>query len=184
MPTSLTGKLLIAGATLTEPVFKRSVLLVCEHTEDGAFGLVLNRPIDLTLGEALPEFLEAGDLPLFVGGPVSDHSLHVLHSLGNEIDGSIPVADGVFWGGNFETMKMLIQTQAVPLTQFRFYLGYAGWGAGQLENELSESAWYVSSASQNVVFADDTNKLWRTVLRGMGGDFAILANFPDDPQLN
>lgn len=177
------GTLLIANVALQDPNFKRTVVLLCEHNEQGTFGLVLNRPLDLYLPDVLEEFDE-WEAPLWLGGPVQTNTLHVLHTIGERIEGSIEVADGVFWGGDYEEIRELIRLKVLDKTNLKFFLGYSGWGAGQLEDEMQSGSWYLAKASQQVVFSEPHDKMWRRVLRAKGGDYAYIANIPEDPRLN
>ncbi|NTW48385.1 MAG: YqgE/AlgH family protein [Chlorobiales bacterium] len=177
------GVLLIAAAHLIDPNFKRSVVLLCEHGDDGTFGLILNKPLDLTLGEAVEE-LEEWDVPLYVGGPVQPNTVHVLHKRGDLITDAMEVAPGVFWGGDFETIKALFNTNQVMRDEFRFFLGYSGWGSGQLMDEISQDSWYQAEALADLVFSPVNDRMWSRALRTKGGDYAIIANTPEDPRMN
>lgn len=114
------GTLLIANVALQDPNFKRTVVLLCEHNEQGTFGLVLNRPLDLYLPDVLEEFDE-WEAPLWLGGPVQTNTLHVLHTIGERIEGSIEVADGVFWGGDYEEIRELIRLKVLDKTNLKFF---------------------------------------------------------------
>lgn len=166
-----------------DPNFRRTVVLVCEHTPEGSFGLILNRPLELQLDEVLEE----SDLPpqrLALGGPVQQNTLHYLHQFGERLEDAIGVADGVFWGGDFEVLKALLRDGTASDASVRMFLGYAGWSAGQLEEEIELDGWIVTTATAELVFFSESDRLWRTILRSMGGAFATMANFPDDPRLN
>jgi putative transcriptional regulator len=178
-----TGKLLIANAHLEDQNFKRSVILICEHSDDGTFGLALNRPLELSVNEVI-EDLDDWNAPLYLGGPVQPNTIHVLHRLGDKIEGSTEIVDGVFWGGDYDEIRRLIELKAATADDFRFFLGYSGWGAGQLNDELQGGSWYLSQATEKAVFNDPHDKLWSRALRAKGGEFAIIANFPEDPRLN
>lgn len=182
-PAPKPGRLLIAPPVVQDVNFRRSVVLICEHDEDGSFGLILNRPLGIQLKEVL-ELIGDQQHPLLQGGPVQTDTLHFLHTYGNDVPGHIPVMDGVFWGGDFEVMKALIETGEISHLDVHFYLGYAGWGPGQLEHEIEEGGWFLAQGDARFIFGTEPNELWRTVLRSMGGDYAVLANFPDDPRLN
>ncbi len=177
------GTLLIANVAMQDPNFKRTVVLLCEHNEQGTFGLVLNRPLDLHLSDVLEGF-EEWEHPLWLGGPVQTNTLHLLHTLGTRIEGSVEVADGIFWGGDYEEVRELIRLRIANETNLKFFLGYSGWGAGQLEDEMQLNSWYLAKATAQIVFSEPYDKMWRRVLRAKGGDYAYLANFPEDPRLN
>ncbi len=177
------GVLLIAPPMLSDPNFRRTVVLLCEHNPEGSFGLILNRPLSLHLGEVL-DGVDAYAEPLFFGGPVQPNTLHFLHRYGDLVPEAVGVVDGVAWGGDFEVMKTLIEAEGPTARDLRFFLGYAGWSPGQLDEEIRQGGWFLSEAGGEDVFAESPDRLWRSVLRKKGGDYAILANFPDDPRLN
>ncbi len=177
------GVLLIAPPLVQDRNFKRTVVLLCEHSPDGSCGLILNRPLDVQLTDVLEL---AGDLEhtLLQGGPVQTDTLHFLHTYGEDVPSNIPVAEGIFWGGDFSVMKGLLQNGEIAQRGVRFYLGYAGWAPGQLDDEIDQDGWILAPASDTAVFDTEPSTLWRTILRGMGSKYAVLANFPEDPRLN
>jgi putative transcriptional regulator len=176
------GILLIADPFLKDPNFMRTVVFLCEHQEDGSFGFVLNRPYDYTLDELVNS---AGDLklPVFYGGPVQMDTIHFLHQYPQEIPGGTEVMKGVFWGGDFETAVNLIRGGA-DTSRIRFYIGYSGWGNGQLDDELKEKSWLTAKADRKLVFHKEINEIWKDAIRLLGGDYEMMINFPIDPQLN
>jgi len=177
------GMLLVASPDLLDPNFKRSVVLLCEHGQDGSFGLIINKPLNIKISDAV-EDLADWDMPLNVGGPVQNNTIHVLHSRGDLISESVNIQDGVYWGGNYEQIQSLINTGQINTEDFRFFLGYSGWGVGQLEDEMYEDSWYQASVDHNLVFNTLPEKMWANVLRKKGGDYAIIANTPEDVRLN
>jgi putative transcriptional regulator len=179
---SLKGQLLVAGADLLDPNFRRTVVLVTEHDEEGAVGLVLNRPAETTVVEAVPGLsaLVDADAPVFVGGPVDQQSLLVLAEFHDPDDSASTIFDDVgFVRGDAD-----ISLAAGLTRRARVFAGYAGWSAGQLRSEIEEGAWFVLPGEPHDVFIDDPERLWRAVLRRQGGELAIVATFPDDPSLN
>jgi len=178
------GTLAISAPMMQDPNFRRTVILICEHQPDeGSFGLILNREIDVQLGDVM-EGVFAHDPSLYLGGPVQRETLHYVHARPDDIPGGIPLPGPVTWGGNFERVQELAQRGDVSDDDIRFFLGYAGWGPGQLEDELDEDAWILAPSAADLIFEADPDQLWRTVLRQMGGEYAVLANFPDDPRMN
>ncbi|HEX9950983.1 MAG TPA: YqgE/AlgH family protein [Rubricoccaceae bacterium] len=177
------GSILVAEPPMADPNFKRAVVLVCEHSTEGSFGLVLNRPSGLTLAEAAAESLPF-DAELWLGGPVQTDTLHYLHPFGDAVESALPVLDGVFWGGAFDELRRGIESGAVEPEQVRFFVGYSGWGPGQLDAEVDEGAWIVLDGDGDLVFAESDDALWRRLLRRMGGEYALLSTFPDDPSMN
>ena len=159
------------------------MVLLCEHGAEGSFGLILNRPLDIQLSEAVEGFY-AYDDTLSLGGPVQRDTLHFVHRCGEALPDAIALSDGVRWGGDFETLRTLLQQGEIDGTDVRFFVGYAGWSPGQLDDEIDQDGWILTESDAEAVFPDDASKLWRSVLRRMGGEYAILANFPDDPRMN
>ena len=183
MESLFAGALLVAEPPMADPNFKRSVILLCEHSTEGSFGLVLNRPSPMQLSEVAGLKLPEG-LQLALGGPVQADTLHFLHPFGDEIEGALPVADGIWWGGDLESLLQGIDAERVDARRVRFFLGYSGWGEGQLEEEVAERGWIVLSATDSLVFAEEDDELWRQILRRLGGEYALLSTFPDNPRFN
>lgn len=177
------GAFIISDPFLPDDNFKRTVILLCEHNEEGSFGLVINKPIGLQVHEVIEEFPEI-DAELFLGGPVENNTLHFLHTIGSAIEDSLEVEDGLYWGGNYDQVRDMIADEIIVPDQIKFFLGYSGWGAGQLESELDEKSWIVSKARKNHIFFDNTDDIWRNVLKEMGGQYFIMSNFPESPLLN
>ena len=178
---SLRGHLLIAGPTLLDPNFWRTVVLVGEHSEEGALGVVLNRSSETPVEEALPELtLLAEDLgAVHVGGPVQPSAVVVLADFVDPDAAETLVLDSVGF------LPSEVEPDALgELRRARVYAGYAGWGPGQLDGELEEGSWIVEPALPDDVFTDDPEGLWSDVLRRKGGPFAVLAAMPPDPSLN
>lgn len=178
------GRLLLAEPFLKDPNFKRSVILLCEHDEkEGSVGFILNNLADLMLDDVI-EDLNNFPAELYIGGPVQNDTLHFLHNLGNKLKGSIEIAEGVYWGGNFEDVINMINKGEVTPDNFRFFLGYSGWSPNQLDEEMKENSWMVHPAKSAHVFKLDADELWKQVLQEMGPDYAMMVNFPEDPILN
>ncbi|MFY7997119.1 MAG: YqgE/AlgH family protein [Candidatus Kapaibacteriota bacterium] len=181
--TSDSGIVLLASQTLLDTNFKRTVVLLAQHTDDGALGYVLNRPLSATLAEVVPD-LYGFDAPLYWGGPCQNDTLHCIHNVGTHIPGAAEITDGVYWGGDFDAIRNLIITGAASAENFRFFIGYAGWGIGQLEKEINEQSWLLTTPSQRIVFPDSVKNLWTRTVKGMGGEYNILANTPEHLSLN
>ena len=178
---SLRGHLLIAGPALVDPNFWRTVVLVGEHTEEGALGVVLNRSSETPVEEALPELAELaeGMGPVHVGGPVQPSAVVVLADFA-DVEG----ADSLVLESVGFLPAEVDPTALGELRRARVYVGYAGWGPGQLDSELEEGSWIVEPARSEDVFTDDPEGLWSDVLRRKGGPFAVLAAMPPDPSQN
>lgn len=177
------GSLLISEPFLLDSYFKRAVVLLSEHDEKGTLGFILNKPTDVRLNDAVEDFPDF-DAPLYFGGPVETDTLFYIHTLGEKLKGAKQIVNGIWWGGDYDQLKFLIDTHQIRPDQIRFYAGYSGWEPKQLEGELKEKAWLVSNANKNFTFFDNPKVLWSQVLRSMGNEYAILANFPEDPNLN
>jgi putative transcriptional regulator len=178
-----TGVLLIADPFLKDPNFLRTVVLLCEHNEDGNVGFVLNRQYENTLDELLPE-LEGHPLPVYYGGPVGETGIHFLHQYPDEIPGGQEIIKGVYWGGDFDAAVDLIKQSAIDLNKIRFYIGYSGWNEGQLKEEITEKSWLTAKAIRKLIFHSKYEEIWKDSLKHLGGDYEMMVNFPIDPQLN
>ena len=177
------GVLLIAEPFLKDPNFMRTVVFLCDHQEEGSFGFVINRVFGHTLNELMND-LDELKLPVFYGGPVQMDTIHFLHQYPDLIPGSYEVLDGIYWGGDFETAITLIKAGSIDTTKIRFFIGYSGWGSGQLNDELKEKSWLTAQANRKIVFHRKADEIWKDALRLLGGDYEMMANFPVDPQLN
>ncbi len=179
---SLRGQLLIAGATLPDPNFARTVVLICEHSEEGALGLVLNRAGELLVGDAAPELAELldGDTVIDEGGPVQPEALLVLAEFDDASHAALPVIGTVGLMGDGSDIDDL----AAVTRRARVFAGYAGWGPGQLDAELEGDDWIVAPFDADDAFTDEPERLWARVLGRKGGEYALLATMPPDPSLN
>ena len=177
------GTLLIANTFLKDPNFMRTVIFLCEHKEEGSFGFVINKLFPTTLGEVIPE-LEEFKIPLYFGGPVQKDTIHFLHQYPDAIAGGEEVFDGVYWGGNFESLVALIKINGIDFSKIKFFIGYSGWGEKQVEDELKEKSWLTVEATRKLLFHKKPDDIWKDSLKHLGGDYEMMINFPIDPQLN
>jgi putative transcriptional regulator len=179
---SLRGQLLVAGPALVDPNFHRTVVLLGEHGEEGAMGLVLNRVSDVTVADAVPpiaDLVADGELVHF-GGPVQPQAIVVLADFVEPQRAGALVLDTIgFLPGDVDD-----ETDLGELRGARVFAGYAGWGPGQLEEELDEQSWVVLPARTSDVFTTAPEALWSAVLRRHGGALSILALLPEDPHVN
>jgi putative transcriptional regulator len=183
MAESLRGKLILASPTLLDPNFVRTVVLIAEHTDEGAMGLVLNRPAATTVDEAVPDltWLAGEDAQVYVGGPVAETAVIVLAEFERpEMAGALIDDELGFIGTEADDPDALDGA----IRRARVYAGHAGWGPGQLEDELQEESWIVEPPRREEVFAEDAEGLWAAVLRRKGRQYALLATMPLDPSLN
>jgi putative transcriptional regulator len=174
---SLQGQLLISSPLLHDPNFRRTVVLMTHHDDEGAMGLVLSRPSEIRVADAVPELADLpGDELVYVGGPVQPEAVVVL--VEHESEPELPIV------GNIAFMQADADLDELDSVRARVFAGYSGWGPGQLEGELDETSWIVVPAEPDDAFAPDPDELWRTVLHRKGGKFALIATMPYDPKLN
>ena len=183
MITPAKGTLLIANPFLKDPNFMRTVIFLCEHKEEGSFGFVINKLFPTGLGEIIPD-LEEFKIPLYFGGPVQEDTIHFLHQYPDIIVGGEEVFDGVYWGGNFESLVALIKINEIDFGKIKFFIGYSGWGEKQVEDELKEKSWLTVGATRKLLFHKKPDDIWKDSLKHLGGDYEMMINFPIDPQLN
>jgi len=179
-----TGRLLISEPFMLDPNFKRSVIILTEYGDEGAMGFVLNHESEYRLGDLIPD-IQYSELPVYVGGPVGNDTLHFIHRVPEKIEGGIEIADGIYWGGDFEAVKELASSYQLMTDEVRFFAGYSGWTPGQLDAEIGDDAWIVTDKySIDILFKHDEQNLWRDVVKGLGQRYAHIANFPENPELN
>jgi putative transcriptional regulator len=177
---SARGQLLVAGPTLLDPNFWRTVVLVVEHTDEGALGLVLNRPSETVVSDAVPELekmIDGEDL-LYIGGPVQPAAVIVLARFEDPSDSALIAFEdvGVLGSGD--------PTESATIVEGRAFVGHAGWGSGQLDSEIERGDWILEPARHRDVFAESPRDLWASVLTRKGGSYALVARMPSDPSSN
>jgi putative transcriptional regulator len=178
------GTLLIAEPFLKDPNFMRTVVLLCRHQdEEGSFGFVLNKLFHQTLDELIPE-LAGFEWPVFVGGPVQMDTLHYIHEYPDLLPDCQEVAPGVYWGGDFETLKALMKNNEINADKIKFFLGYSGWESGQLDGEMREKSWITVQGNLHIIFETPMEEIWKACLKALGGKYEMMIHFPTDPQLN
>lgn len=177
------GVLLISEPFLKDPNFQRTVVLLCEHNADGSFGFVLNRLHEFNAGELLTD-LEGCDFPVYYGGPVQPNTVHFIHRQPDLISGGLEISEGIFWGGEFSEVINLIRAELLDAKDIRFFVGYSGWSEGQLQSELDEKTWILSSSKNSLIFHENIDQLWKDSLLDLGGAYKLFTNYPTDPQLN
>ncbi|HEY9044772.1 MAG TPA: YqgE/AlgH family protein [Ohtaekwangia sp.] len=177
------GRLLISEPFLPDPNFERTVVLLCEHNEEGSFGFVVNKPSILKVNEVMEDIKRLEGI-VYVGGPVQQDTLHFLHR-NLVLENAVQIIKDVYWGGDFEGLITQIDTGVVQSKDIRFYLGYSGWGPGQLETELEDDSWIVCDfATDELLFDTEPSMIWKKALDSMGGRFSIYSNYPVDPRMN
>jgi putative transcriptional regulator len=179
---SARGQLLVAGPSLLDPNFWRTVVLIVEHNDEGALGLVLNRPSETSVGEAVPQLSELLDpaQDLFIGGPVQPSAVIVLAEFEDPADAALIAFDDVGVLGTGPSEEQL----AAGIRAGRAFLGHAGWGPGQLDDELERGDWILEPAKLEDAFSSEARRLWSDVLTRKGGSYALVARMPADPSMN
>lgn len=177
------GLILISEPFNEDKYFQRSVVCLCEHNEKGSFGYVVNNLLDVKLSELLPA-IKSDDFKVGLGGPMSPSNVYYIHTLGDEISGSVKVKEGLFTGGDFEQIVTLINTGLISNHQIQFFLGYSGWSEGQLDNEIENSSWIVSKFNTADLMEKNDDDFWKNTLASKGGKYQVIANFPLNPSLN
>jgi putative transcriptional regulator len=179
----LKGRLLIAEPSiLNDSSFNRAIILITEHTDNNSVGFILNRPLEYTIQDLLPEI--ESDFIIYQGGPVEQDNLYFVHTVPELIPESIEVDNGIYWGGNFESLKYLLNDGSLKKADIRFFLGYSGWGKNQLKNEVNLNSWFFSENNIKNIFSTDDESLWKNKILEKGGDYKLWANAPSDVNLN
>lgn len=177
------GKILISEPFLPDTFFNRTVVYLADHNAEGSVGFILNKKLDIKVCDAISGF-EGWDEFLSMGGPVAPDTLHYLHNLGEKIPKSVLVDENIYWGGDIDLIKDLISTNGLTSSQIRFFLGYSGWSAGQLERELKENSWVIAKINSEIILSNQVDDAWKKVLRGLKKRYRMWADFPDSPDMN
>ncbi len=173
------GNLLIAQPFMDDSHFMRAVIGICEHdNKEGSMGFILNKPINMKLNELLPDIESDEDFKVYYGGPVTTNSLHYIHNVGDLLEDSIKIGRQLYWGGDFEKLKFLINSQLIKAHNIRFYIGYSGWSVGQLESELKLGTWIVSDWYANYTFKVKSSALWKEALINKGDKYSVIGQMP------
>ncbi len=177
------GRLLISEPFLPDPNFERTVVLLCDHNDGGSFGFVLNKPSILKIDQVMESIKNIDDIA-YIGGPVQQDTLHYIHRC-EAINEARPICDGINWGGDFNKLVALNNAREISPNDIRFFLGYSGWGAGQLDSELETDSWIVCDyVTKEFLFNTEPQLMWKKALENMGGRFSVYSNYPVDPRLN
>jgi putative transcriptional regulator len=177
------GRLLTSEPYLSDPNFERTLILLAEHNEDGTVGFILNKPSESHIADVMPDITNI-DSPVFIGGPVQQDTLHYIHQI-DGISESVPIIEGIYWGGNFDQILALIETRQIDEEDIKFFLGYSGWSTGQLAEEMKLNSWIVGNCvSREFIFNTEPEQMWRKSLQDLGGRFSMYSNYPVDPSMN
>lgn len=178
------GDLLIAEPAIIGDVsFNRSVVLLADHTPDGSIGFILNKPLEYSINDLIPE-IEAS-FKVYNGGPVEQDNLYFIHKVPQLIPNSIEISLGIFWGGDFSKVAELISNKTIDKNDIRFFLGYSGWETDQLETELKANSWLISeNIYKKNIIEKDYEFFWKEKMVELGGEYSIWSNAPEDPSYN
>jgi putative transcriptional regulator len=178
------GQLLIAEPTIIGDLsFNRSVILLADHNQDGSVGFIINKPLKYTINDLVPD-VEA-NFKIYNGGPVEQDNLYFIHNIPDLITDSVEISNGIFWGGNFELTKDLINTGKIKKDNIRFFLGYTGWSPQQLEQEMKSNSWILTeNLYKNKIIGKSSTDFWKEKILEIGGDYVIWSNAPENPILN
>jgi len=174
------GTILISEPLSQDLYFRRSVVLLVEHSEEGSMGFILNKKVNINLREVVADFPDF-DAQFSLGGPVATNTIYFIHTLGELIPGAIKISTDLYWGGDFEFLKFLILQNQVQLHQIRFFIGYSGWSGNQLDDEMNANSWLVSKTTIDFIMGKPTG-LWEKVVACT--NYKNWTNIPEDPTYN
>jgi putative transcriptional regulator len=177
------GKILISEPFLPDTFFNRSIVYLTDHNPEGSVGFILNKKLDIKVKDAISGFDFCND-NLNMGGPVAPDTLHYLHTAGELIPNSVSVDKNIFWGGDVDVIRDLIASKRLTRSDIRFFLGYSGWSAGQLDKELKEDSWVIATIRSDIVMGNRGDDTWKMVLRTLKNKYRIWADFPESPDMN
>ena len=177
------GKILISEPFLPDTFFNRSIVYLTDHSPQGSVGFILNKKLEINISSAIAGF-EGWDENLNMGGPVAPDTLHYIHRLGDIVPKSVLIEDNIYWGGDIDAIRELIAERKIDNSQIRFFLGYSGWSAGQLERELKEDSWIIARVKSDIVMNNRGDDTWKRILRSFKNKYRIWADFPDSPEMN
>lgn len=178
------GRLLIAEPLIIGDVsFNRSVILLADHTYEGSVGFIMNKPLNYTINDLVPDV--NADFKIYNGGPVEQDNLYFIHNVPELIPNSIEISNGIFWGGDFNLTRKLINSNQISKNNIRFFLGYTGWEANQLEEEMQSNSWIVTKNTyEKKIIQKSSNQFWKEKISELGGEYLIWSNAPENPNLN
>ena len=177
------GMVLLAEPFMLDPNFKRAAVVLCDHHDLGSMGFIINKPLDIKVEDLLTDFPEFPG-SVYYGGPVSTDTIHYVHNVGDLLEDSVKISRGVYWGGDFEKLKFLIDSKLILPKNIRFYIGYSGWSSGQLADELGNGSWVIADLHANYVFKSKSQQLWKQIMQNKGDAYSVIAQMPDAINLN
>lgn len=178
------GKILISEPFMLDNNFKEAVILLCDKQPmDGTVGFILNKPIDMMIHQLVKDFPNK-DFPVYYGGPVGHDTIHYIHKLGEILNESVHVIDDIYWGGNFNQLKALVEQNLVELNDIKFFVGYSGWSPGQLEAEIQMGSWVIDDMDPNYLLKISDKKLWKSSMQNKSDSYGIIAEMRNSISLN
>jgi len=178
------GRLLVSEPLLQDAFFGRAVVLLIEHSkEEGTVGVILNKPLDITFNQVVKNS-PALNADMFLGGPVATDNVYFIHTFGAEIENSVEISKGLFWGGDIEQVNELINLKVLNPTNIRFYMGYSGWEPTQLESELSLNSWAIVKAPTSEIWKLPAPAMWEAMVGKLGSNYDFWKKMPVDPGMN
>ena len=178
------GQLLIAEPSIVGDIsFNRSVILLADHNKKGSVGFIINKPLKYTINDLVPEI--KASFKIYNGGPVEQDNLYFIHNIPDLIPNSIEISNGIYWGGEYESTKNLINSGKITKNNIRFFLGYTGWEEDQLESEMEDSSWILTKNNyKNKIIGKSASQFWKKQIMELGGDYLLWSNAPKNPSLN
>ncbi|MBC7642990.1 MAG: YqgE/AlgH family protein [Flavobacterium sp.] len=178
------GQLLVAEpAIIGDMTFNRAVILLADHTNEGSVGFIMNKPLKYFIKDLVPNL--NSNFVIYNGGPVEQDNLYFIHNIPDLIPKSIEISDGIFWGGDFDLTRKLINSGKINENNIRFFLGYTGWDSNQLEKEIELNSWIATqNIYQNKIFEKSSDNFWKEKIEELGGEYVIWSNAPENPSFN
>lgn len=182
LPKPKVGALLISEPFNPEPSFKRSVVLISQHDKKGSIGFIINKPTPLKIYEALDDFPEF-ESHVYWGGSIRLDSIYYIHNI-PKLKGSHQITEGVYWGGDYKQLKLMIEAGEIEPRQIKFLAGYSAWNPRQLQKEIKTDNWWITDADHFNTLVEEPTVVWGNVLQRMGHVYGIMNDFPEDPGVN
>ena len=178
------GSLLLAEPSIIGDLsFNRSVILLADHNKKGSVGFIINKPLKYSITDLIAEI--NANFKIYNGGPVEQDNLYFIHNVPELIPNSIEISNGIYWGGEYETTKELINCGKINKNNIRFFLGYTGWEEDQLETEMQDNSWIVTKNNyENKIIGKSAFQFWKKQIMELGGEYLIWSNAPENPYLN
>lgn len=178
------GRILLSDPFMGDEYFERSVVYLCEHSKEGSFGFVMNHHFEINLNELNENFLDL-NTKISVGGPVEKETLYFMHTLGDELNDSLKISEGIYMGGDFDQLYKIITPEIIADDKIRFFLGYSGWTASQLQQEIKDHAWIVCDIDDShEILNTKENDMWKYFMNKLGPKYKLISDFPLDPSEN